>query len=143
MSKYLSLLLLLLISACQPQSSSNTQSLDIDTLSAYRWQLIAISSAQEIPEKAELVPYLDFLPENKVSGYLGCNRFQSAISLQAGSAVFGPVMSSKRYCMQSMALEMAFAEALKQTAAMEINGKVMTLKDASGQVLLTFQGKSH
>lgn len=143
MSKYFSLLLLFLIGGCQPQSSSDDQSVQMENLSAYRWQLIAISTEQTLPEKAELVPYLEFMPDNKVSGYLGCNRFQSSIIVQPNHVVFGPVMSSKRYCTDSMALEMAFAEALKQTTAMELNDKVMTLKDKSGQVLMTFKGKSH
>ena len=81
-------------------------------------------------------PFVQFSAEGKASGNGGCNRFSGSFE-QAGQVLsFGPIVSTKRACLE-LNVETAFFNALSQTRSFEGDHLKMTLKSEGGDEILT------
>ncbi|MDO6426089.1 META domain-containing protein [Thalassotalea sp. 1_MG-2023] len=129
------------LSACQQEQRDENLSLPVETLKNVRWQL---ESAQgfSLPNKTELIPFIEFIETGKVSGFTGCNRFQGGVNIDDSTIQFAPLAMSKRYCMETAEIESLFVQALEQVAQGHITENTLTFYDQNDKAVLTFVGQS-
>lgn len=78
--------------------------------------------------------------ENRAYGYNGCNRYFGEYRINGNKLELGRVASTMMACMDSMALEREFMDALNSASIYKLNGK--TLELYQGDTLqLRFQPK--
>ncbi|WP_286233972.1 META domain-containing protein [Thalassotalea sediminis] len=130
----------LFLFSCQQDSKTAKLSLSVDSLENVRWQLHS-AQAFTIPTKGELVPYIEFIAPDKVSGFTGCNRFQSNVNIDNSTIHFTPLAMSKRYCMETAEVESAFVKALTTVEQGHITDNTLTLLNENGDMVLSFKGK--
>ncbi|TDJ44660.1 MAG: META domain-containing protein [Gammaproteobacteria bacterium] len=135
--RILMFLALLLPAACErgPEAPVVTPAAELlDT----RWKLIAIENQPIItkppPDEAHLLLSSD---DNTVAGYSGCNRFSGGFTRQDGALSFGPLMSTRRACIDSMDLEANYLQALGRVDRIEIVERELRMFDGE-DLLLTF-----
>lgn len=75
----------------------------------------------------------------RVSGLGGCNRFGSRYDLEGDRLTFSPPMATRMACAPDlMKAEQAFFEMLAQVKRMTLSDDRLSLLDADGKVLATF-----
>lgn len=78
--------------------------------------------------------------DGEVTGSGGCNTYGGSFTVDGDTISIGPVRSTLKACMgPAMSVEAAYFAALEQTAAFRIDRSTLTLSDADGQALLTFE----
>lgn len=75
----------------------------------------------------------------RVAGSDGCNRIMGSFQLDGVRLSFGQLAGTKMACLDGMEQADAFTRALAQVAAWRVDGAVLTLGDASGQLLARFE----
>jgi len=105
------------------------------------WRAVAIDGNPVAPQPKPREAHLVFAAEgNRVSGSTGCNRVVGTFQQTAEALRFSKMASTKMACPPALdAQERAFLEALNATAAAQISGKTLELKDASGKVRLRLE----
>lgn len=101
-------------------------------ISGASWQLHA--SALEKP------PTIQFMSDNSVFGYSGCNRYQGNYQLTGEGLSFNPLAATKMMCSpEQMSAEQKLFEALEQVTRFEVgdNGNTLQLRN-NGETLLRF-----
>jgi heat shock protein HslJ len=127
--------LLLVGSACQrvtegTSSTSLSTSITPDaSLRETRWVLRQVGG-QPVAEVASpnQEPYLFISAAGTAEGQGGCNRFRSALKpvTDDGELQFSPMQSTRMACPE-LVTEQAFAQALENTQAYRITGKLLLL----------------
>ena len=98
------------------------------SLGGTAWHLIEVVWS-EVPgdtplEKAEL----NFSTEGGLTGSTGCNRLNGSYTRKDNSLLFGPIMTTRRACPDSLgALEMAVEAGLSKVNGFDISGGVLHL----------------
>ncbi|WP_404409192.1 META domain-containing protein [Pseudidiomarina marina] len=101
-------------------------------LSGASWQLHA--------SELDKPPTIQFMSDNSVFGYSGCNRFQGNFQLSGEGLSFNPLAATKMMCSQEqMSAEQALFEALDQVTGFEVgdNGNTLQLRN-NNETLLRF-----
>ena len=83
-----------------------------------------------------------FAPEtNQISGITGCNNYNTSYTAADGALTINtPIALTRKMCTPGpMTLENKFVAALEQVAGYDISGKILTMYDAKGAPILTFQ----
>jgi len=80
--------------------------------------------------------FIRFGADGKVSGNGGCNRFGGSFEEDGSLLTFGPLMSTKMAC-EVLDSEQIFFGILAKTKRAEITHLTLTLKNESGDVLLS------
>lgn len=95
--------------------------------------------APEGEDQQETPTFEISLPELRVFGTDGCNRYFGPVTQLTGSSLsFGQLGSTRRMC-ANMEIPDRFMADLLQTAAYRLENQRLALLDGSGQVLLTFK----
>ena len=82
-----------------------------------------------------------FTADATVSGSAGCNRYSGSYTWTGDQLSFSPLASTKMACADDvMAQESAFLSGMQDVASFAIDGAQLTLMDASGALLLGFEG---
>ncbi len=81
------------------------------------------------------------IPDKRVVGYGGCNRFSGGYSTGADRLTFGQVAATMMACLQGGDTESAFFEALEKAATWKITGERLELFDATGQSVAQFESR--
>ena len=105
------------------------------------WRAVAIDGNPTVSLPKQREAHLVFAAEgNRVSGSTGCNRVVGTFTQAAEVLRFSPMASTKMACPPNLdAQERAFLEAVQATAAAQISGNTLELKDAAGKVRLRFE----
>lgn len=84
---------------------------------------------------------LEFLANGEMRGYSGCNSIGATYTLSRDGAItLGPVRQTKMFCPGApMETEQRVTDALSRATRIEAAGSRLTLRDASGATLLTFE----
>ena len=83
----------------------------------------------------------EFTADGTVSGSAGCNRYNGSYTWAGDQLSFSPLASTKMACADDvMAQENAFLTSMQEVASFAIEGSQLTLSDASGALLLGFDG---
>jgi heat shock protein HslJ len=82
-----------------------------------------------------------FTADATVAGSAGCNRYSGSYTWTGDQLSFSPLASTKMACADDvMTQESAFLASMERVASFAIEGSQLTLSDASGAVLLAFDG---
>ncbi|OAN47343.1 META domain-containing protein [Chloroflexus islandicus] len=126
------LLVTLLIAACGNAAPAAN-------LTNRQWQLIEINGQPPVAAGQPLT--ITFGPDNRASGFAGCNGFSGSYRLDGGTIAFSQIASTLIACADDAitAQELAFHQALAAAARYELKNSVLSLLDRDGNVLLRFQ----
>jgi heat shock protein HslJ len=80
----------------KPQAAGAAQPAGDAALSGTRW--IGADAARSGADPRTF-PRLEFVKEGRVSGYTGCNLLSGTWKLDQGEVRFGPIVTTKRYCL--------------------------------------------
>lgn len=76
---------------------------------------------------------LEIEQADRVSGSGGCNTYNGAVRLVAGTVLFGPIATSRRACPPAvMQQETRFFDALVNARGLELDGTMLYFLDATG-----------
>jgi heat shock protein HslJ len=108
------------------------------------WRAVEIDGSPVTPQPKKREAHLVLMSEGKrVSGSTGCNRFTGTFEQTADGFRFSQMAVTKMACPPPLeALERAFLQALNVTAAVQISGNTLELKDASGRVRMRLEALS-
>jgi heat shock protein HslJ len=122
---------ILTLSACT--GGIGSQSADLNGTS---WTLTRLNSQPVVEGTA---PGLRFA-EGQVSGSGSCNGFGGEYTQSGDKLTFGPLMSTLMACMpqEIMEQESAYFAALSATASFHVDGGILSLLGADGNVLAEF-----
>lgn len=101
------------------------------------WQLVAIHGKKDWARLPEKVPGIRFGDQQRVSGFAGCNRFAGSYTISGTHIKFGPLVSTKMFCVQSQSTEQLLLEALEKADRIQVSEKELVLYGA-GEKLLKF-----
>jgi heat shock protein HslJ len=100
-----------------------------------------------VPLKPTTEITLTFNPDGSATGYSGCNNYFTNFTLTGISTpkgdgmIFGPIATSKMYCVSTSGQESTYLEILQSTGAYVVNGDLLTLTGTT-QNALVFQRPS-
>jgi len=139
--KWSSLMVMAAVAALLLAGAGPGQAADAALMGTY-WRAMEVDGkpVTPLPEKREA--HLVLTSEGKrASGSTGCNRFTGTFEQTGDSFKFSDKMAvTKMACPPPInALEMAFLQALRATAAVQVSGNTLTLKDASGKALMSLE----
>ena len=127
----------LLVSAEQPNAQASP------TLESGRWILASYldASGKTAEALAGSEPTAEF-KAGRVSGSAGCNTYSASYEAKNGTLKIGMAVSTMMMCEQAlMEQEQAYLKNLQAAASYKIAGDLLTISDAKGAVLLTFQAE--
>jgi putative lipoprotein len=97
------------------------------------FQVESIAGARVVAKTATF----QAMPDGRVAGSGGCNRYGGAGALADGKATFGAIVSTRMACApELMAQEQALFGALQKAARYEAKAGSLTLLDATGAALV-------
>ncbi|MGI9205301.1 MAG: META domain-containing protein [Woeseiaceae bacterium] len=100
------------------------------------WRPVKIG-AESIPEDSGI--YILFEVDGSISGHGGCNRFSGSLAQSDSGIAVGQLASTRMACSDEiMNREIAFMEAVQQTADFSSDGNRMSLLDSEGNALAAF-----
>jgi len=99
-----------------------------------RWRVETIAGA---PAPDAAATEFAILPDGRVAGTAGCNRFTGAGAFAGGVARIGPLAATRMACAPDvMEQERRLLDALAQAARYETRADVLALSDAAGVELM-------
>ena len=106
------------------------------------WTLTTIASGDAVSSVLNGTEVTaEFTADATVSGSGGCNRYSGSYTWTDDQLSFSALASTKMACADDvMAQESAFFASMEQVASFAIEGSQLTLSDASGALLLGFDG---
>lgn len=106
------------------------------------WTLTTIASGDAVSSVLDGTEVTaDFTADGTVSGSAGCNRYSGSYMWTDDQLSFSALASTKMACADDvMAQEGAFLASMGRVASFAIEGAQMTVSDASGALLLGFDG---
>ena len=111
------------------------------TLENTRWKLLEVGGKPAVvhPHAPEASITL-MVAEHRVQGSSGCNNLMGGYELDGDRLKFGQVAMTRKACIGPLGdQEMAFTQAINQTARWEIQGETLQLLDDKGATLARFE----
>jgi heat shock protein HslJ len=101
------------------------------------WQVVAIG-AHQAPFGAGGRPLtMNFdAAESRVSGFAGCNQYGGPYVQSGDTLIFGPMVSTKMFCLESDSVERAFLGAIPAVATWQLQDSVLILHGAGVAIRL-------
>jgi heat shock protein HslJ len=106
-----------------------------------RWNLVSFTeSSAEVPALEGAGVMIEFRTDGRAGGSGGCNSFGGEYTIQGSELTFGPLMSTKRACVDAgwMRQEQRFFQALHSARAFELAGDTLKVSYDEGKGVLTF-----
>ena len=101
-------------------------------------ELVLDGQLTDVPDGVEATLLLD---DGLASGSAGCNSWSGPYTIDGETLTFGTLMNTAMLCADGqMAVEAAFLAGLGQAATYTLDRNGLTLLDAGGQPVLTFDG---
>jgi heat shock protein HslJ len=90
-------MLIILLAACSPESTTNA-------LSGTSWHLVSYGPIdQQTPAAEGVTTLVQFSPDGQVSGSFGCNQFSGQFRVQGGKITFDQLLSTLMACQEPQA----------------------------------------
>jgi heat shock protein HslJ len=107
-----------------------------------QWTLTTIASGDAVSSVLNGTEVTaEFSADGTVSGSAGCNRYSGSYTWTDDQLSFSALASTKMACADDvMAQEGAFLASMEQVASFAIEGSQLTVSDATGALLLGFDG---
>ena len=113
---------------------------NVDKTNAKPVVLEGTSWMMQVPPEADcsVTPMLEFLPNNMVTGDLGCNRAHGSFQFDGTNILFDKVATTRKMCAPKyMALEDQMLKMMSGARTVKMTEKGLTFYDAQGQELMT------
>jgi heat shock protein HslJ len=130
---------LLIIIALASFTAARTSAQAGDPLAGSEWVLVsygAVDAPTQVIEGSGVT--LNFGADNRVSGYAGCNGFNSTYAVDGSALSFAAIASTRRACVDAAltAQENAYLSALRDAQAFVLEDRRLTLEYGDGQRLV-------
>ena len=116
------------MSACSSsKNAKKTESL----LTSTEWKMMSVKAnndAELLIPPVEKVPTLKIDADGKASGFAGCNRFNGPVTLNGNGINFGNLAATMMFCAETMNVETAFMQALREVDTYTIENGTLYLK---------------
>jgi heat shock protein HslJ len=104
-------------------------------MSGTNWRAVDIAGYGRV---AAAESSITFNKSDQLSGKTGCNTFLGPYRLEGDRVTFGPFAMTRMMCEPEIVpQEDAFLKALATAATMDVSGNAMTLRDGSGNVVMS------
>ena len=142
-AKLLCLTVVLLTPTCARAAARNVQTGADGRLANTRWVLASFGDEgvqSSVVEGATIT--LNFGDDGRASGSAGCNSYGGAYTERGDGLSFGPLMSTKRACVDERAnrQEQRYLTALGAASRFELSGGRLTIFQGDGRGSLNFTG---
>jgi heat shock protein HslJ len=115
-------------------------------LSSNDWSLTGFNNGKDaiVSVISDTSITASFGTDGKMSGLSGCNTYNADYTVEGEKISIGPAMTTRMFCAGEgvMEQEMAYLQALEKAATFKIEGEMLTLFDAQGLILATYQAMS-
>ncbi len=134
-------LLLAMLASVAPRSAESAAAQSLPGLEGVQWTLVSYldktgNVAQVLPRTRITADFKD----GRVSGSGGCNTYSAPYKAEDGKLTIGMAVSTMMMCSQPiMDQESAYLKSLRTAASYKIEGDRLTISDAQGATVLTFQ----
>ncbi len=105
-----------------------------------KWMIENIGGKRILTPEGGNEIYIIISEKEGAVGSSGCNTFRGKADASGSSLKLGPMATTRMMCEGLMETESSFLSALDKTASYSISANKLSLKDASGKVLATFNG---
>lgn len=142
----LALMVITTLYACGPSQSTTdtllTTPTTTDQLTDGYWELVRQQGTPAIrtPMQGDRKIGFAFQADGgKINGFAGCNSFFGTYSFDGSEISFSQLGSTKMACVQNVIDEQAFLQMFDQVQKLSIENEMLSLLDASNNVLAVFQ----
>jgi putative lipoprotein len=134
-------MLLIRISGDAGSAASGAAS-GVDGLEDTHWMLIELAGEAVAAGDNQRNPHFVLRSEDhRLAGSGGCNRLMGSYELEGGQLRFGQMAMTRMACLQGMEIEAAFASALGEVRAWQMDSDALELLDGYGEVLMRFEAR--
>ena len=128
-----SILIVFMLSACSAGKTASIQG---------QWKLVSYgpptSQTVAVPD---VETSIDFDPEGRMSGNVGCNNFSGEYNMDGDMIMFGPVMSTRMFCKAVAEQESGGLVVLQESVSVVVNGNIATITSADGNSSIVLERK--
>ena len=131
--------LLFILSACASKKKNKEENQYHMTISSLQWRLLSVQSEEDgvLEPAKDNLPTLMVSEDGEVSGYSGCNHFSGKVTIKGSGLKFGNMVSTRKFCFESMNIENALLKALSNSDNYTIKNGDLLLKEKDN-VVATF-----
>lgn len=128
-----------LFAGCAQTDGTKPQARLIETY----WKAIELEGKPVEVKAGTREPHMVLRTENKaVSGFSGCNTFRGSYELSGQALQFKGLASTRMACLPAVDdTERNFHTALNATAAQQVSGETLELRDAQGKLRARFESR--
>ncbi len=132
-----------LVEVVNKAAATETVAPETSGLEGVRWVLISYTNAagETMTALADREVTAEFSPDGQMAGSASCNRYFASYTVDGGNLTIGQTGSTMMACepVEVMEQEAQFLTALGSAATWQIEGDMLTINDAAGATVLTFQ----
>jgi heat shock protein HslJ len=128
-----------LLGACStPEQTGGSQA----RLENTYWKLMMLDDTQvATPEGAREIQFVLNSETHRVSGFSGCNSMMGSYAVANTKIVFSNMGGTRMACANTMELELRVHQMFSHVANWKISGETLTLIDAHGKAIATFESR--
>jgi heat shock protein HslJ len=127
------LLVLFVLAACASGSSASVSG---------EWRLVSYGSASsQTAAIGGVNTNIEFTPEGKLNGNVGCNSFGGDYKVNGNNLAFGPIMSTMMACEGVSDQEMATIAVFQKSATFVLDGSTLTITSGDGKSVIVLAHK--
>lgn len=128
-----------LVAGCAQTDGTKSQARLIETY----WKAVELEGKAVEVRAGAREPHMVLRTDNKaVSGFSGCNTFRGSYELSGQTLQFKGLASTRMACLPAFDdTERNFHAALNATAAQQVYGETLELRDAQGKVRARFESR--
>ena len=106
------------------------------------WKLITVAG-QEVPSfEGAREQYVQFMTQDKqVRGFSGCNNFMGGYEVTGEQVTLTPLAGTRKMCVNGMEQEQAYLNAMAEVVSYSVAGETLTLKNAKGEAVASFESR--
>ncbi|MCE2595740.1 META domain-containing protein [Motilimonas cestriensis] len=106
------------------------------------WKLMKIGDHHVPSFEGAREMFVQFMSqENQVRGFSGCNNFMGNYEVNGNQVSLTPLAGTRKMCVNGMEQEQAYLNAMADVASYGIAGETLTLHNASGEVVASFESR--
>ena len=132
-----------LVEVVNKTAATETLAPEVSGLQGVRWVLVSLVNAdgETVTALADREVTAEFGADGQMGGSAGCNRYFASYTIDGGNLTIGQAGSTMMACepVEVMEQEAHFLTALGAAATWQIEGDMLTISDADGAPVVTFQ----
>ena len=130
-----SLLLVVILAGCETLEKNGTKTTTDSEMLQSRWELTLLDGKTVL---AEQPIYIELTPDNRVTGFVGCNRLTGSYRIEKGNQIRFLQLATTRMACPEMALEARVLEMLAVIDKFVLDDGRLTLSGDDGTTIAAF-----